>query len=141
MLENLRWRLTVWFIGLSVLLYGALSIAAVIVFDSGLNSVVDQELGGLSREIRPAIEYVNGRPTLRSWAENAKRQDAPLLATVQLFDPEQRLMEQYGPVGLARLVSGTVNEESSASAPVRSQILRTSNRLRGCGLFANSDQH
>ena len=30
-------------------------------------------------------------------------------------------MEQYGPVGLARLVSGTVNEESSASAPVRSR--------------------
>jgi len=133
MLEHLRWRLTVWFVGLSVLLYVALSVAAVIVFDSGLNAVIDQELRGLSREVRPAIDFSGAAPNLKMWAENAKRQNLPLLATVQLYDPAGILIEQYGPPGTHRLVMGSA--EINADSKVRSRYVELTARSAAVGFL------
>jgi len=121
MLEHLRWRLTVWFVGLSVLLYVALSFSAVVVFNSGLNSVLDQELRGLAREVRPAIELSGPSPTLKAWAANAKREDLSFIATVQLFDPSGKLIEQYGPPAVPRLLMGSGPGGANTDTRVRSR--------------------
>jgi two-component system OmpR family sensor kinase len=115
MLEQLRWRLTLWFIGLSIFLYLVLSIAVVLVFDSGLNSLLDDELRVVAREVRPTIDYKGGRPSLKTWAGKAKERDIELLATVQLYDSGGKLIEKYGPPGIERLAQGntTVRDEQS----------------------------
>ncbi|HEY9711995.1 MAG TPA: hypothetical protein V6C72_00920, partial [Chroococcales cyanobacterium] len=108
MLERLRWQLTMWFVGLSMLLYLGLSIAVIFVFQSGLNSVLEQDLRGLVRELRPAIEYDDNVPTLSDWADNIETRKIQLLATVQVFGPDGKVLEQYGPPGIPTLCNGKV---------------------------------
>ncbi len=106
MLSVLRWRLTFWFIGLSILLYVALSSAVIFVFDTGLTSLIDDELRVVSREVRPTIDYSGSTPTLKSWAKKAKARDIELLATVQLYDSNGQLIEEHGPPGFSELRNG-----------------------------------
>lgn len=112
MLERLRWKLTLWFVGLSFLLYLGLSVSVMTVFDSQLNSLLDDELRGLAREIHPSIDMVRPTPTLKPWAEHA-RQDSTLLATIQIFDAHGTLLEEYGPRGIPHLFQGTQSESSN----------------------------
>jgi signal transduction histidine kinase len=109
MLQKLRWQLTLWFVGLSFLLYVALTAAALGVFDHGLNQVLDQELHGLQREIRPDIEYIEHQPSLRRWAQLASARQIQLLATIQLYDKDGKLLEEYGPEGIPGVSVGATS--------------------------------
>jgi signal transduction histidine kinase len=104
MLEQLRWQLSLWFVGLSILLYIALSISVILIVDSGLTRLLDDELRVVTREVRPTIDYSGQEPSLRTWANQAKALDIELLATVQLYDESGKLIESHGPVGVNTLL-------------------------------------
>ncbi len=109
MLSKLRLRLTLWFVSLSILLYLILSILFILVFNHLLTDLLNEEVKGLLREIRPAIIYHNNKPTLTTWANVAKSSNLNLLATIQLYTPQGVLFEEYGPRGVKGLSKGIIN--------------------------------
>ena len=134
MLSSLRARLTLWFVFLSLLLYTAGGISAIIVFDAGLTASLDEELRGLSSEILPSIEFVDNVPSLRHWADTAATEHLKLPAAIQLFDAKKHLKEQYGPAGIPVLSVGTVQgslAKSTVSVRSTNEGLVTAGTTRG----------
>lgn len=110
--KSLHARLTIWFVCLSLVLYAAGGALAWFLFDTGLSGSIEDELNELAAEIRPSVEYVGNRPTLRSWAG---AHDETLLVTLQLFDAKGQLLEKYGPAGVAHLVNGVTELETNTT--------------------------
>jgi len=125
MLEQLRWQLTLWFVGLSSLLYVALSVSVIVIVDAGLTRLLDDELRVVSREVRPTIDYSGNYPSLKTWAKKAKELDVELLATVQLYDEKGQLIEAYGPAGVRRLIDGYADQrDPSTHVMFRSRAIK-----------------
>jgi signal transduction histidine kinase len=108
MLQSLRLRLTFWFVLLCLLLYTTAGFFGIFVLVSALTAAMDDELHRLQPEIRPSIEVVDNRPTLKTWANNAKNINLNFLPTIQLFDTQGRLLESYGSPGVGELKEGTL---------------------------------
>lgn len=107
MLKSLRRKLTLWFIGLFLVIYGCGGATAIFVFESGLSAAIDDEVEALAEEIMPSIRVINERPSLKLWATNAGHLKMP--ASIQLFNADGKLYEAYGPPGVARLVEGPLS--------------------------------
>ena len=119
MLESLRWQLTVWFVILSLMLYAAGAIFGIFALVSALTSSTDDELHRLLPEIRPSVEVVEGKPSLRNWSENAKditNINLKFLPTIQLFDSQGNLIENYGATGVNTLKQGTLHSGTGDAA-------------------------
>lgn len=120
MLKSFRTRLTIWFVVLFVLLYAVGGLTALFVFGSALNRSLDDELAGLTSEIRPSIRFVNGTPTLKIWAETVSRTQSHLVATIQLYDKNGQLLEEYGPPGVNKLAKETQESTNENGISVKS---------------------
>lgn len=112
MIYKLRLRLTLWFVSLSILLYLFLSVLFVFVFNSLFTSVLNEEVRGLAREIRPSIVYNGSIPTLKLWAKAGQTSPLHLLAAIQLYSSDGRLLEAYGPSGIKGLYQGIINVQT-----------------------------
>lgn len=115
MFRTLRWRLTLWFMLLSLLVYTGLSALGIALFHTGLTSALDDELLQLTQELLPNIDYEqNGNDLqLRVWPTNGKvHNPIKLLAAVQIFDKHKKFVQEYGPPGDGHFLPGV--EEISA---------------------------
>lgn len=126
MLKSLRLKLTVAFTGIVLTLYIMGACFAFLLFQSSLGRSMDVFLLELLSEIRPSVQLVDTTPTLKVWAMSAKKEHSAVLATVQLFDLQGKLLERYGPPGIDKLEahSGRLsNEDDSVSVRTASQSL------------------
>lgn len=96
MIQSLRKKLTLLFLGLFLLIYVLGGAAALGVFYHGLTLALDEELRDLSSEILPAIQLSTGKPSLKKWADAAEHEHLTSPAGIQLFDQKGELLEKYG---------------------------------------------
>ncbi len=106
MFKSFRWRIALWFVGLSSLVYMLLSVVGGFCFYSILSRSMDDELKMVASQIGHAIDLSGERPTFRDWLRVVVTEPARSVMSMQLFDPEGRLLERYGPAGIPRLLPG-----------------------------------
>ncbi len=107
MFTSLRWRLTLWFVILTTIVYTISATCGMLLFKSGTIRVIDQELAALADELEPAIEIKDHRPNLIEWANTSRNMPFRFLPTIQLYDVDGKLIEQHGPTGVEILFAGT----------------------------------
>jgi signal transduction histidine kinase len=105
MFKSLRWRLTLWFVLLTTIVYTLSAVFAMWLFKAEMTRVMDEELQALIDELRPAIVVQNTVPNLQEWAKTARQVPFKFLPTIQLYDTQGRLIEQHGPSGVPILFS------------------------------------
>ncbi len=110
MFKSLRWRLTLWFVALSTVVYALAVILGYFLFRESLISLLDEEVDSLIDEIRPAIVLIDSRPNLAQWSRAAKNIPFKWLPTIQLFDVSKHLIEAHGPPGIETLYNQSVHE-------------------------------
>lgn len=105
--KRMRVKLALNFVLFVLFLYASGSLAAVGIFKYALNRATDALLLDLLAEIRPAVQITeSGMPSLKSWANVAKMERMPVLATIFLFDTNGKLLEHYGPPGVKQIADG-----------------------------------
>jgi signal transduction histidine kinase len=114
----MRAKLALNFAYLVLCLYAVAGLASLGVFQHGMIRATESLLVNSLAEIRPAVKLVDNHPSLKEWARVASTENLPVLATVQVFDDHQRILEEYGPQGIPRLGRGhmTTNKLSVRSA-------------------------
>ncbi len=116
MVKRLRLKLAVYFALFVLILYELGVLGSVGIFQWGLSRSMDILLQDLLAETRPSIELINDIPSLSSWAGAAKREHSPVLAIVQLYDKERKLIQHHGPPGIQILASGHIfNQDKTIS--------------------------
>ncbi len=132
MFDDLRWRITLLFLGLSALIYIALTAFGLIIFEHGLTSSIDTELRVVLSEIGHAIDVKGEKPVFRNWIRTVKTEPPRALVSVQLFDNSGVLLEKYGPSGIERLVKdqGEFREQAKAVRSIVSPITQDE-RVKG----------
>lgn len=106
MLRKLRFKLSIYFAALVLILYEIGVFGALAVFKYNLDRSMDLLLADLLSEIRPSVQIVASAPSLQNWADTARHEHSPILATAQVFDNKGNLAQSFGPPGIANLVSG-----------------------------------
>ncbi|MDZ4833340.1 MAG: HAMP domain-containing sensor histidine kinase [Candidatus Melainabacteria bacterium] len=61
----------------------------------------------MASQIGHAIDVSGENPTFRDWLRVVETEPARSLITMQLFDPDGKLLEHYGPVGIPKLLKDT----------------------------------
>src|ERR1700686_2213890 len=107
MFRNLRWRLALWFVVLTALVYLGFTSLATVLFKNSLTAVLDSELQAIASETLPAIDVYQGKPRLPYWEEGSKKKARSLPATIQLFDNDGKLLDQSGPYAPVQLLRNT----------------------------------
>ncbi len=110
MLKRMRVRLATYFVCLALILHLLGSATSIVLLSSILSNAMDTMLLELLAEIRPSVQIVGDHPSLVSWADRAKQQEFPILATIQLYDSKRNLEEEYGPTGIPILKSGQLED-------------------------------
>ena len=105
MFRNLRWQLTFWFIILTMVVYTISALFGCWMFRTAMIKLVDDELSALTVELIPAIAVNKGHPSLEGWARMVRSGPYRFLPIIQLYDPEGKLIESYGPPGVPELFS------------------------------------
>jgi signal transduction histidine kinase len=103
MFKSLRWRLTLWFVTLTTLVYVLSAVGGIWFFRQGLNNVINDELQALVSEIEPAIHLDGDAPSLKDWARTSLQAPFRYLPTIQLYNSKKELVEKYGPKGIENL--------------------------------------
>ncbi|MGH9552802.1 MAG: sensor histidine kinase, partial [Terriglobales bacterium] len=129
MFRSLRWRLTLWFVTLTACVYVLSAVFALYLFRQALNSIVDEEVRSSVSEIEPAIRVHSGHPSLHEWARTSLTIPFKFLPTIQLYDQDGKMVEHYGPHGVAQLYRGEVNEVTVGNS--RSRIYSTPLAFQG----------
>jgi signal transduction histidine kinase len=97
MFSNVRWRIALWFIGLSTAVYIVPTILSVALFYFSLNNALDNELKLLTTSFGGhAVVLRNGKPTFRDWVRTLQTEPGRTPAAIQLFDVEGNLIEKWG---------------------------------------------
>lgn len=109
MKRNLRLQLTIQFVLLFVALYFIGGAVAIVLFASKLDASLDEELHDVANGALASVEYGAGRPSLQNWSKRAALRHDQLLSTIQVFDKEKSLLEEFGPPGAKKLSFGNVN--------------------------------
>ena len=91
------------FVALAGVLYIILAVLGIFAFDWSLNYSIDQQLRVLASDFGHAIELNGDTPHFRDWLRVVQTEPARSLAAIQLFSPDGRLLEHYGPPGPAAL--------------------------------------
>ncbi len=134
MIQSLRMKLTWLFLWLFLLIYSIGGGAALLVFNSGLSQALDEEITDLQEEIMPAIEYSNGMPSLKSWANAAAHEHLAFPAGIQIFDNNKKLLETYGTSGNSLLrgeFTVTLADNEANSLRSNYEPLKNDNKLMG----------
>lgn len=121
----MRVKLALNFVFFVLLLYCAGALSAVGIFKYGMHRATDALLQDLLAEISPAVQISEkGNPTLKSWANVATIERMPVLATIQIFDTKNKLLEHYGPPGVPEVHTGRITSDdgnitmSSLATPI-----------------------
>lgn len=103
MFKSLRFRLTLLFVLLSTIIYALLTTLGFVYFNSKLDESLNRELDMLVAEIRPRIDLTGNIPKISPWEELL---DEPFerVATIQLFDPQEKLIYDFGLPGTPMLI-------------------------------------
>jgi len=109
---NFRLSLTLWFVLLSSVVYIVLSMLGFAAFKASITESIDEELRILASEIGHAVDLAQEKPRFRDWARTLKTDPARGLATIQLFDTNGNLLEEFGPKASPKLYRriGDLNE-------------------------------
>ncbi len=103
MFRSLRWRLTIWFLVLTTVVYAACTAFGTYIFQGALTGLLEDEKEALMSEIEPSINLVGDVPTLHEWARTRLFEPFKFLPTIQLYDKMGNMLEHYGPPGIAQL--------------------------------------
>ncbi len=109
MINRLRIRLTLWFIFLVIAAYILDASAAYWMLNNRLISSTENNLRRICESIAPAVDYVDGKPTLSNWMHVAIERNIPYENTIQLFGADKTMFESYGPAGIKKLVNGRID--------------------------------
>lgn len=134
MIKMMRVRLVLNFTLLVLVLYSIGALVCLAVFQQGLNRSTDTLLVDLIAEVRPSVTSSEQCPTLKDWDRAARMENLPVLATIQIFDPQGKLVESYGPDGLDVLSTGRVRVPGENS-DVRSAYQPIIHQERKCGFL------
>ncbi len=118
MFRSFRWQIALWFVGLSSVVYLALTIVGAFCFYSSLSRSMDEELRVVASQIGHAIDVSGNQPTFRDWLRVVETEPARSMMSMQLFDSNGRILEHYGPPGIPRLLEG-LSEYSENEQTVR----------------------
>ncbi|HEY9716975.1 MAG TPA: HAMP domain-containing sensor histidine kinase [Trichormus sp.] len=121
MFSNVRWRIALWFVGLSTAAYLIPTALALIIFYASLTSSLDRELDGFIASFGHAINVVEGKPVLRDWTRIVETSPAHSLVTYQLFDRDAHLVEAHFPPGIPTLFKDE-REVSSNGITMRTRM-------------------
>jgi hypothetical protein len=103
MFSNIRWRIALWFIGLSTAAYIVPTGLALVMFYSSLTAAIDHDLDVFMASFGHAIEVIDGKPVFRNWARVVQTHPAHSLVTYQLFDRNGKLLDEHFPPGIPTL--------------------------------------
>lgn len=106
MFKSVRWKIALLFIGLSSLIYILLSVVGAIFFYNGLSHAIDEDLRIFASQIGHAIDLEGNKPAFRDWLRVVETEPARSVTSMQLFDTQGILLEQYGARGIPKLLSG-----------------------------------
>lgn len=106
MFKSVRWKIALLFIGLSSLIYILLSVVGAIFFYNGLSHAIDEDLRIFASQIGHAINLEGNKPAFRDWLRVVETEPARSVTSMQLFDTQGVLLEQYGARGIPKLLSG-----------------------------------
>lgn len=118
MFKSFRWKIALSFISLSSLVYLLLSIVGGIFFYNSLTHAIDEDLRIFASQIGHAIDLEGGKPVFRDWLRVVQTEPARSVTTMQLFDPEGKMIEHYGAIGIPKLFP-SVQEVSEGGQTVR----------------------
>src|SRR5579875_289363 len=110
----MRVKLALFFMSIVLFLHVLGAGTSIFLLDKGLRENMDRSLMELLAEIRPSVQIIEGRPSLKSWAETVKRGKLKIPASIQLYDAGGRLLEEYGPPGVPRLGNGRLESYPGA---------------------------
>lgn len=132
MFKSFRWKVALSFISLSSLVYLLLSIVGGIFFYNSLTHAIDEDLRIFASQIGHAIDLESGKPVFRDWLRVVKTEPARSVTTMQLFDPEGKLIEHYGAIGIPRLFpTGQEVSEDGQTVRVRQTKLVHEGKIVG----------
>lgn len=132
MFRSFRWQIALWFVGLSSVVYLALTFVGAFCFFTSLSHSMDEELKVVASQIGHAIDLNDDRPTFRDWLRVVETEPARSVMSMQLFDTEGRLLEHYGPPGIPRLLKGQDEiTENLQTLRIRQSPLTQKGRLVG----------
>ncbi|MDR3617628.1 MAG: HAMP domain-containing sensor histidine kinase [Candidatus Obscuribacterales bacterium] len=101
MFSNVRWRIALWFIGLSTAVYIVPTMLSVALFYFSLNNALDNELKLLTSSFGGhAVVLQDGKPAFRDWVRTLQTEPGRTPAAIQLFDAEGNLIERWGRPGI-----------------------------------------
>jgi signal transduction histidine kinase len=128
----LRWRLAALFVALSSVVYVSLTLFSLVIFHTMMMTALDNELRGYASSFGHAIDLKGDTPYFRDWIRTVRTEPARSLITIQLYDKNKRLLENYGPNGYAQLLpsAGSV-DFNGRQLLVRTTELTRNNRLVG----------
>jgi Signal transduction histidine kinase len=118
MFTSFRWQIAFWFVGLCFVGYLGFSLLAGMYFYGSLTHSIDDELKVVASQIGHAIDLSGVKPTFRDWLRVVETEPARSLMSMQLYDPAGSMLEHYGPTGIPRLVTNSV-EISEGSQTMR----------------------
>jgi len=132
MFSNVRWRIALWFVGLSTGAYVIPTGLAMVMFYASLTNAIDGELNGFMASFGHAIKVVDGKPVLRDWARIVQTTPARSLVSYQLFDRNGQLLEAHFPPGIPTLFKRDT-EVTSNGVTMRTRMteLREENKVVG----------
>jgi signal transduction histidine kinase len=122
-------RIALWFVTLSSVVYLSLSFLGLFVFYGTTNSALDEELKVMLSEFGHAVDFDGTTPKFREWIRSVQTEPQKGLATIELFDPDKKLLEHHGPHGLKQFIrSGT---ELLSEKGIKMRAVSTPLRFKG----------
>lgn len=119
---------------LSLVVYTALAVVGMMLFHAGLTSAIDDELVQMADELIPTIDYDAKTLQLRSWPTTTRHHSPiKLLASIQLFDRQKHLVQEYGLKGIPKLIRGSaeITEQDYSKRSLSMPIQGTDGKLVG----------
>lgn len=103
MFKSFRFQIALWFVCLSSLVFFGFTILSGMYFYASLTHSMDDELKVVASQIGHAIDLSGSKPTFRDWLRVVETEPSRSVMSMQLFDPEGKLLEHYGPIGIPKL--------------------------------------
>lgn len=114
MFASLKLRLATLFVLLSLFTFALLTLLAMWLFHMGMTAALDEELQGMAAACLPNVGVQAGVPTLSRLSAGTRKEIEHNIATVQLYDRDGVLLEQYGPEGVPGLADSRTEKKAAA---------------------------
>ena len=119
MFKNLRLRLTIWFVCLATVAHLTTTLVTGFLFHNQLTLAIDSELAELVAENLQNINYRDGQLFLVMSPRKLSVKPIKMLASIQLFDADGKLLHESGSPGVSTLFPNIVE------IPLHSHHLRS----------------